>query len=134
MVKSSTGLTAFPKPKQGDEMSKVIDQQGHIFDERRQPNEQWHLDKKVTIGLIFFLIVQTISGVWYTSEIVSMVKDHERRLLIAEAFENRVDGDGKTIAERLGRLEERSNSTLQSLQHIETMMELQQEHGGRHGY
>ena len=106
----------------------VRDAQGHVFEDRRKTAEPWHLDKKVTLGVIFFLIAQTCSGVWYTSEIVAMVRDHERRLVIAEAFENRMDGDGAKIAERLGRLEERSNSTLQSLQHIETMMELQQEH------
>lgn len=105
----------------------VRDAEGHIFEERRQFSEPWHLDKKVTLGVIFFLVVQTCSGVWYTSEIVAMVKDHERRLIIAEAFETRMDGDSTKIAERLGRLEERSTATLQSLQHIENLMEMQQE-------
>lgn len=112
-------------------MSKTFNVGGQEFSERRQYKEPWHLDKKVTLGVIFFLIVQTLSAVWYASEIVGMVREHERRLLIAEAFEGRMDGDSTKIAERLGRLEERSNSTLQSLQHIENMMELQQERGRR---
>ena len=103
---------------------------GDSFEDRRRnrPPGPWHLDKKVTLSVIFFLIIQTSSGIWYASEMVSMIRDHERRLLIAEAFENRMDSDSSKVVERLGRLEERSTMTLQSLQHIENMMELQQEH------
>lgn len=106
----------------------IRDDKGHVFEDRRQSSDNWHLDKKVTLGVIFFLVVQTASGIWYTSELVGMIRDHERRLVIAEAFENRMDSDSSKVVERLGRLEERSTMTLQSLQHIENMMELQQEH------
>ena len=99
------------------------------FEERRRAPRppQWHLDKKVPIGLIVAIVFQTCSFIWWTSELNSTIKDHERRLLIAEAFENRIDGDTKTISERLGRLEERSTSTLSSIQRIENILERQEE-------
>lgn len=78
---------------------------------------------KLPMHLILFLVAQTISGACCLAEVVFMVHDHERRILNVEAFENKTDGDGKVIAERLGRLEERSATSQQSLQHIEAMLE-----------
>lgn len=107
-------------------MTKVIDKAGHVFDERRT-EQPWTFDRKIPIGQILFLLFQTGCFIWWLSSINSIVKDHDRRLLVAEAFESRYDSDGKTSAERLSRLEERSIITLQSLQHIENMLEIQQE-------
>lgn len=33
------------------------------------PPESWHLDKKVPIGFIFALIVQTVSVVWFFADL-----------------------------------------------------------------
>ena len=106
---------------------------GDSFEDRRRnrPREPWHLDKKVTLGVIIFLIAQTVSGIWYASEMVSMIRDHERRLLIAEAFEARADDNGAKISDRLGRLEERSTMVSETLKHIEGMLEAQQDRGRR---
>jgi hypothetical protein len=108
-------------------MSGVYMQNGQEFENRRQTKEAWHLDKKVPISLIVFFIFQTAGFIWWASEINSTVKEHDHRLIMAEAFENRMDGDGRTVTDRLARLEEKSTSTLSSLQHIENLLERQED-------
>ena len=107
-------------------MTKVLDNSGNVFEERRT-QQPWSFDRKIPIGQILFLLFQTGCFIWWLASLNGIIKDHDRRLLIAEAFESRYDSDGRTTADRMGRLEERSIITLQSLQHIENMLEIQQE-------
>lgn len=112
-------------------MTKVImPQTGEMIDERRRSKDKWRIDKNL-LGTIIFLFFQTVGLVWvsagWKSDVNSMLKDHEKRLVTGEAFQSRVDGDGKVIADRLGRLEERSLATQQSMMHIENMMEMDRE-------
>ena len=107
-------------------MTKVTDKSGNEFDDRRE-QQHWTFDRKIPLGQIVFLLFQTGCFIWWLASLNGIIKDHDRRLLVAEAFESRYDSDGRTAADRMGRLEERSIITLQSLQHIENMLEIQQE-------
>jgi hypothetical protein len=38
-----------------------------------RPEERWHLDKKVPIGIIVAILVQSAMGVWYVSKLDSRI-------------------------------------------------------------
>jgi cell division protein FtsB len=42
--------------------------------------EQWHLDKKVPVAIIFAILVQTAGAVWWASGITVRMSQIERRM------------------------------------------------------
>lgn len=108
-------------------MTRRVHVNGEIIEDRRDGVMGWHLEKKFPISLIVFLLFQTGGFIWWASEINSMTRDHERRLLVAEAFENRVDSGDKQNGERLARLEATSQSTITTVTHIESILERQED-------
>ena len=65
-------------------------------------NEQWHLDKRVPVAIIFAIIIQSAGGVWWASAMNERMHQVERRL---EGFaargaitERQVNEQGEEIA------------------------------------
>lgn len=63
--------------------------------------ENWHLSKNVPIAIIFALIAQSVSAIWFVSELNSKVKLNER-----DIAENKLDiANGNSVEPRLVRVE-----------------------------
>ena len=84
-----------------------------------EPDTRWHLDKRVPIGLIGAVLVQTISFVWFISKIDSRVSSLESAVVMQRDRDDRQDrsaseaaanvrSDLKEIDRKLDRLIERT--------------------------
>lgn len=84
-----------------------------------EPDTRWHLDKRVPIGLIGAVLVQTISFVWFISKIDSRVSSLESGVVMQRDRDDRQDrsaseaaanvrSDLKEIDRKLDRLIERT--------------------------
>ena len=84
-----------------------------------EPDTRWHLDKRVPIGLIGAVLVQTISFVWFMSKIDSRVSSLESWVVMQRDRDDRQDrasadaaanvrSDLKEIDRKLDRLIERT--------------------------
>ena len=62
--------------------------------------EQWHLDKRVPIALIFAIMVQSASAIWWAAGISERMSQIERRQEVAG--ERRPFSDLAVAAEALG--------------------------------
>lgn len=84
--------------------------------------DQWHLDKRVPIALIFAILAQTVAGVWWAATLQGTVNELSRRQII---IETQADGDGveaKSFSERLARMEERAAAQSDTLRRIEAQI------------
>lgn len=50
-----------------------------------QDDNRWKLDKHVPVAVIFAIVLQGITGVWWVSGLQHSIQDHERRLAAQEA-------------------------------------------------
>jgi hypothetical protein len=66
----------------------------------------WHLERKVTIGIIFGLLLNAGSSVWWASRLDYTVQNHETRIVTAEKELSAIKVQGSQISERLARMEE----------------------------
>lgn len=62
--------------------------------------EQWHLDKRVPITLIFAIFIQTASAFWWASQMESRVEVLERENLVVHELSERLV-KVETILERI---------------------------------
>lgn len=80
----------------------------------------WHVDKTVPLALIFTICIQGAIGIWWASDITS-------RIIRVEAAETAhataVDAMIKIHTERIIRLEEKSNYTVEALGRIEKKLD-----------
>ena len=64
-------------------------------------NEQWHLDKRVPVAIIFAILIQSAGGVWWASAMNERMSQVERRLegfaSRSQETERQVDQQGREI-------------------------------------
>lgn len=88
-----------------------------------EPKEQWHLDKRVPISIIFAIIAQTVTFVYFgtawKSDIDHRIGSLEKDGVTRSALEGRLDEVRSLQADRLTRLETKFDFIQQSLQRIE---------------
>lgn len=84
-----------------------------------QPQEPWHLDKRVPVVLISTIVVQTIGIVWWAATLDHQVEQHERRLVQLESADARLDTEARRLSELLVRVDERLAAQNQILQRLE---------------
>lgn len=73
-------------------------------------DNQWHLDKRVPVAIIFAIILQSIAAFWWAATMTEKVAALEIRVARL--------GDYQT---RLVRVEARSQSTIERLDRIESL-------------
>jgi hypothetical protein len=78
---------------------------------QRDDDQQWHLDRKVPLALIFTIIAQTIVAAWAASNIWTRVGELERKVEMAAPQ-----------AERIIRLETKVDGITGSLAEIKTLV------------
>jgi len=82
-----------------------------MTEEEAQAEREWHLDKKVPIALIFTIVLQTVTVVWWAATTSQRLDQVERR---QEASASQ--------AERIIRLEEKIGVVQQGIGEIKTMI------------
>lgn len=66
----------------------------------------WHLERKVTLGIIAGLLLNAGSSIWWASRLDYTVQNHESRIITAEKELGAIKVQGGVISERLARMEE----------------------------
>lgn len=96
-------------------MSSLANGENNIMDEIRR---EWHLDRKVTIGIILALLANAGSSVWWASRLDYMVQTHETRLAAQEQEIYQVREKNGALNERLARIEANQNYQNDTLREI----------------
>ncbi len=72
----------------------------------RQQTEPWHLDKKVTLGLIVAILMNAFSSIWWAASLDSAVKMNSKRLDSHDASIAALTGQQSILNEGLARIQE----------------------------
>lgn len=86
---------------------------------QRRRSDSWHLDKRVPIGFILALLVQSAGIVWWGAGLDGQVNDHDRRIVGLERVDDDRIDEMNAIEGRLSRLEANSAAQLETLRRIE---------------
>ena len=69
-------------------------------------NEQWHLSKSVPLSIIFAVVLQTITLVWFIAGLNANVENNSRELVRHETRITALEGIVQTQALTLARMDE----------------------------
>lgn len=81
-------------------------------EEKEENRREWHLDRKVTLGLILALLANSGATVWWASRL-------EQRVAHIEASQSRPVQN----TERIARVETKIESAVESLERIERKLD-----------
>lgn len=79
----------------------------------------WHLDKKVTVGIIVALLIQAGSSIWWASRLDSMVRFHDVKLEQHSKAIGKITNESAKTNENLARMEERQKYIQRTVTKIE---------------
>jgi Tfp pilus assembly protein PilO len=75
-------------------------------------DEQWHLDKRVPVAIIFAILIQTAGAVWWASNMTERMDQIERRMDNAaqrsQNIDNLVASQATQIAVLVARIDEQT--------------------------
>lgn len=89
----------------------------------------WHLDRKVTIGIILALLLNAGSSIWWASKLDYTVQNHEERITVNAAALTQLRDHNGALYERLARIETYQQVQTETLQEIKD--ELKRQGGAR---
>ena len=81
--------------------------------------EEWHLDKKVTVGIIAALLFNAGSSVWWASKLDVIVRSNSEKLIMHDDRINSMQLQSFKISERLARIDENLKNNTKQLGRIE---------------
>ena len=91
-------------------------------------DEQWHLDKRVPLALIFTIFVQTSGAVWWAASIAERMDQIERRMdnaaIRSQNVDNLVAQQATNIAVLVERLEAQNRNVDRLSQEVAATNEL----------
>jgi hypothetical protein len=85
-----------------------------------QPQEPWHLDKKVPVALIVAIIMQTATAVWWAAGISARDNEQERRISSIEVWQDGTQQQLQKLNESVARMDERLGLQIELLKEIKT--------------
>lgn len=85
--------------------------------------ENWHLDKRVPISIIFTIMLQLGVFVWAWANLDSKVSDHDRRIVVAETTLADLGRGNTLLVERLARVETLLQAQLEMARRIESKLD-----------
>lgn len=80
--------------------------------------KEWHLDRKVIVGIIIALLTNAGSFIWYASKLDYTVQSHESRLVEHDKEITSIKDRNTTLMERLARIEANQNYQTETLKEI----------------
>lgn len=83
----------------------------------------WHLDKKVSIGIIGAILFQCGSFIWYGSHINDQVQITTERVAALTAWKDKQDDDKAKIEAHLAVMDERLSDQGKTLQRIDDRLD-----------
>ena len=81
--------------------------------------EEWHLDRKVTMGIILALLLNAGSSIWWASKLDVMVQAHSEKLVAHDIKLNTMQINDYKLSERLARMEEMLKSNAKVINRID---------------
>lgn len=76
-------------------------------------NEDWHLDKRITLAVIILLVINFGSTLWQASKLVQNIKQNSTAIEKQAQRIASIESSQSINNERLARIEERSNFQIQ---------------------
>jgi len=71
-----------------------------------EQKQDWHLDRKVTLGLIVALLANACGSVWWAARLDSTVMQHEQKIVAISASVNQLASQQNNVNENLARIQE----------------------------
>lgn len=81
-------------------------QSSGVLEIMEEVKKEWHLDRKVTVGIILALLLNAGSSIWWASRLDYTVQTHETRLNSQDKTIEHMKDQGNFITDRLARIEE----------------------------
>lgn len=78
----------------------------------------WHMDKKVTVALIFALLLNAGGTVWWASRLDATVLNHEQRLDTLASNVSNLSAQQSGTNEKLARIEEGQKYQIDMLKEV----------------
>ena len=88
-----------------------------------EDREQWHLDKRVPIALIFAILIQSVAAVWWAASISERVQHIEERQVEVRARASSIDAALTVQAQRSAVLAEAVSNTNTRLGELQDNLE-----------
>lgn len=85
--------------------------------------QEWHLDRRVTLGMIAALVLNAATVGWFAAETRSATQNNTDKLLIHDAQIKDLQSDNSTVKSTLAGITQGQEFTLKSLDRIEKTIE-----------
>lgn len=99
-------------------MSAQAKNQSGDHDIMEEIRKEWHLDRKVIVGIIIALLTNAGSFIWYASKLDYTVQTHESRIMQHDKELADMKDKNSTLYERLARIEANQNFQTETLREI----------------
>lgn len=95
--------------------------------ERRESERPWHLDKRIPITFIVFLLIQTATLIWYTgahdAKVDAKIEQTMEKVAVIEKWRDDQSGTAVKTESRLAVIEERTTEQSETLHRIDARLE-----------
>ncbi|TPM41425.1 hypothetical protein [Mesorhizobium sp. B2-3-4] len=83
-----------------------------------KPKHDWHLDLRITLGLILSTAMNIAGGVWWAAKVQNVNDQQDTAIARLETRQDRADASSVSQIERLARIEANQANQTQLLQEI----------------
>ncbi|MGB9154405.1 MAG: hypothetical protein WCD70_15115 [Alphaproteobacteria bacterium] len=88
-----------------------------------QEKTDWHLDKKITIGVIVAILINAGSSIWYASKLDSQVQATETEVLSLKVWKEKQDDDRERINSSLATVNQKLTDQGDLIRRIDDILE-----------
>jgi peptidoglycan hydrolase CwlO-like protein len=92
----------------------------------QRPENSWHLDKRVPVAFIFALVMQTMTIVWFASQMNAQIQTNQKDIQRLDASVTTLQKEANTQAVQLGRIEEGISGMRRDIQSMFEVLKSQQ--------
>jgi len=85
--------------------------------------DQWHLDKKFSVGIICAILFQCGSFIWYASQMSQQIQSTADKVAVLASWRDKQDDDKSKIESHLAVMDERLTDQGKTLQRIDEKLD-----------
>lgn len=89
--------------------------------------KEWHLDRKVTLGLIAALLLNACGSVWWAAKLDTTVSQHEQKISTMASALNQLSIQQSSVNENLARIQEGQKYQSDMLREVRDQLARQKE-------